>query len=119
IQERWEQHLVQKYGVGPGDIHSKVEVAEWLLHAMREMARIFNFDAVPDLTKLIMRMRYGCREQLLNLVQLRNIGRVRARALYKAGFKSVNDLRRASIKRLQEIPHIGAETAASIKEQVE
>ena len=119
IQERREQHLVQKYGVGPGDIHSKVEVAEWLLHAMREMARIFNFDAVPDLTKLIMRMRYGCREQLLNLVQLRNVGRVRARALYKAGFKSVNDLRKASIKRLQEIPHIGAETAASIKEQVE
>lgn len=119
IQERREQHLVQKYGVGPGDIHSKVEVAEWLLHAMREMARLFDFDAVPDLTKLIMRMHYGCKEQLFNLVQLRNIGRVRARALYKAGLKSVNDLRKASIKRLQEIPHIGVETATSIKEQVE
>ncbi|MFO8133598.1 MAG: DEAD/DEAH box helicase [Thermoplasmatota archaeon] len=116
--ERREQHLVQKYGVGPGDIHSKVEVAEWLLHAMREMARIFDFDAVPELTKLIMRMRYGCKEQLLNLVELRNVGRVRARALYKAGFRSVNDLRKASIARLQEIPHIGAETARSIREQV-
>ncbi len=116
--ERREQHLVQKYGVGPGDIHSKVEVAEWLLHAMREMARIFDFDAVPELTKLIMRMRYGCREQLLNLVELRNVGRVRARALYKAGFRSVNDLRKASIARLQEIPHIGVETATSIREQV-
>jgi len=116
--ERREQHLVQKYGVGPGDIHSKVEVAEWLLHAMREMARIFDFDAVPELTKLIMRMRYGCKEQLLNLVELRNVGRVRARALYKAGFRSVNDLRKASIARLQEIPHIGVETATSIREQV-
>ncbi len=118
IRERREQHLVQKYGVGPGDIHGKVEVAEWLLHAMREMARLFDFEAVPDLTKLIMRMRYGCREQLLNLVQLRNVGRVRARALHKAGFRSVNDLRKASIERLQEIPHIGPETAASIREQV-
>jgi len=116
--ERREQHLVQKYGVGPGDIHSKVEVAEWLLHAMREMARIFDFDAVPELTKLIMRMRYGCKEQLLSLVELRNVGRVRARALYKAGFRSVNDLRKASIARLQEIPHIGVETATSIREQV-
>jgi helicase len=118
ILERREQHLVQKYGVGPGDIHGKVEVAEWLLHAMREMARIFDFDAVPGLTKLIMRMRYGCREQLLNLVELRGIGRVRARALYKAGFRSVNDLRKASIARLQEIPHIGSETARAIREQV-
>ena len=118
INEVSEDDIIKKYQVGPGDIHNKVETAEWLLHAMQELARIFNFDAVPVLTKLIMRMRYGCKEELLNLVQLRGIGRVRARALYNAGLKSVNDLRKASIERIAGIKHIGKGIAKSIKEQI-
>jgi len=118
INEVSEDGIIKKYQVGPGDIHNKVETAEWLLHAMQELARIFNFDAVSMLTKLIMRMRYGCREELLNLVQLRGIGRVRARALYNAGLKSVNDLRKASIERIAGIKHIGKGIAKSIKEQI-
>lgn len=119
INEMSEDGMIKKYQVGPGDIHNKVETAEWLLHAMQELARIFNFDAVPLLTKLIVRMRYGCREELLNLVQLRSIGRVRARALYNAGFTSVNDLRKASIEAIARVKHIGKGIAKSIKEQVE
>ncbi|MEA2055046.1 MAG: DEAD/DEAH box helicase [Candidatus Thermoplasmatota archaeon] len=119
INEVSEDRIIKKYQVGPGDIHNKVETAEWLLHAMQELARIFNFDAVPALTTLIMRMRYGCMDGLLNLVQLRGIGRVRARALYKAGFKSVNDLRKTSIERLAMVPHIGKGIAKSIKKQIE
>jgi len=118
INEVSEDSIIKKYQVGPGDIHNKVETAEWLLHAMQELARIFNFDAVPVLTKLIVRMRYGCKEELLNLVQLRGIGRVRARALYNAGLKSVNDLRKASIERIAGVKHIGKGIAKSIKEQV-
>lgn len=118
INEVSEDDMIKKYQVGPGDIHNKVETAEWLLHAMQELARIFNFGAVSLLTKLIMRIRYGCKEELLNLVQLYGIGRVRARALYKRGFKSINDLRRASIETLASIPTIGKNIAKSIKEQV-
>ncbi|HDS59661.1 MAG TPA: hypothetical protein ENN54_05145, partial [Thermoplasmatales archaeon] len=119
IEEKHEDAIVQRYNVGPGDIRSKVEIAEWLLHAMRELARQFDFEAVTPLTNLIMRVTYGCREELLNLVQLRGIGRVRARALYNAGFRSVNDLRGVSIERLARVPHIGTVIARSIKEQVE
>lgn len=119
INEVSEDGMIQKYQVGPGDIHNKVETAEWLLHAMQELARIFDFGAVPVLTKLIVRMRYGCREELLNLVQLRGIGRVRARALYNAGFTSVNDLRKAGIEEIARVKHVGKGIAKSIKEQVE
>ncbi|KAA0004043.1 MAG: DEAD/DEAH box helicase [Thermoplasmata archaeon] len=118
INEVSEDDIIKKYQVGPGDIHNKVETAEWLLHAMQELARIFNFEAVPHLTKLIMRVRYGCKEELLNLVQLYGIGRVRARALYNRGFKSIQDLRKASIETLASIPTIGKSIAKSIKEQV-
>jgi len=118
INEVSEDDIIKKYQVGPGDIHNKVETAEWLLHAMQELARIFNFGAVSQLTKLIMRIRYGCKEELLNLVQLYGIGRVRARALYKRGFKTIQDLRRASVETLASIPTIGKSIAKSIKEQV-
>lgn len=119
IEEKHEDAIVQRYNVGPGDIRSKVEIAEWLLYALRELARQFNFQAVTPLTNLIMRVTYGCREELLNLVQLRGIGRVRARALYTAGFQSVNDLRGVSVERLARVPSIGTTIAKSIKEQVE
>jgi len=118
INERKEDEIIMKYQVGPGDIHAKVETAEWLLHAMQELARLFNFDVVSMLSKLKLRVKHGCREELLNLVTLRGIGRVRARILYKNGFRSVEMLRRASVERLASLPGIGKRIAEQIKEQI-
>ncbi|HEC76892.1 MAG TPA: DEAD/DEAH box helicase [Thermoplasmatales archaeon] len=119
IEEKKEDYIITKYQVGPGDIHNKVERAEWLIYSMQELARIFNFGAVPILSKLKMRVKYGCKEELLNLVKLHGIGRVRARILYKNGFKSISTLRRASVETLAQLPGIGINIAKQIKEQVE
>jgi len=119
IEEKQEDILLQHFNVGPGDVRSKVEIAKWLLHAMRELARQYNFDAVTPLTNLIVRVEHGCHEELLGLVKLQGIGRVRARSLYTAGFKNINNLRAASIRRLAAIPYIGEKIARSIKDQVE
>ena len=118
IDEVSEDRLIDKYGVGPGDIHGKVEIAEWLLHAARELARAFNFACVTELTKLIMRIRNGCREELLNLIKLENVGRVRARAIYGAGFKTLDSLRGVPVDTLSRIPTIGRGIAESIKRQL-
>ena len=118
INEKKEDEMITKYQVGPGDIHNKVETAEWLINAMQELARLFNFNAVPILSKLKLRIRYGCKEELLNLVKLRGIGRVRARILYKHGFKSIATLRKASVATLARLPGIGINIAKQIKEQV-
>ena len=118
IEEKKEDDLINKYQVGPGDIHARVETAEWLLYAMQELARLFNFDVVPLLAKLRLRVKYGCREELLNLVKLQGIGRVRARTLYKHGFKSISMLRKASVATLASLPGIGEKIAKQIKEQV-
>jgi len=67
----------------------------------------------------MLRVEYGCKEELLNLVKLRGIGRVRARILYKHGFKSLAMLRKASIETLARLPGIGINIAKQIKEQVE
>jgi len=118
IEEKKEDDIITKYQVGPGDIHGRVETAEWLLHAMQELARLFNFDAVPILAKLKMRVKYGCKEELLSLVKLRGIGRVRARTLYRHGFKTISMLRKASVETLAKLPGIGINIAKQIKEQV-
>ena len=118
INEVTEDQIVNKYNVGPGDIHNKVETATWLIHSMRELARMFNFEVVSSLDKLLIRVKNGCKEELLNLIQLRDIGRVRSRALYKAGFKTINQLRDTNIKTLSKIPTIGERVAKSIKEQI-
>jgi len=118
IEEAHEEKIVTKYNVGPGDIHNIVETVQWLLHAAREFARMYNFDCVSDISDLILRVQYGSKKELLNLVSLKGIGRVRARAIYNEGFKSINELRKLPIKRLAQIRTIGEGVAISIKKQL-
>lgn len=118
ITETSEDAIVNKYDIGPGDIHTLVENAQWLLHALREYARMYQFTLVPDISDLLLRVEYGCQKELLNLVQLRGIGRVRARSLYTAGFTSVNALRNVPVDRLAKIKSIGPTIARNIKQQL-
>lgn len=113
-----EEYISKKYDVGPGDIYSKTDTSEWLLYSMRELAKLFNPSVMPRLSKLILRVRYGVKEELLELVALKGIGRVRARALFKAGFKNLKDLRKASVEELAKVEKIGLAVAKSIKEQI-
>ena len=47
-----------------------------------------------DLIEARVRLRYGIKEELLDLVRLEQIGRVRARTLYINGIQSVSDMRK-------------------------
>jgi helicase len=118
IEEVPYDRLSTKYNVWPGDVHNVVEIAEWLLHATREYARMYNFSCVSVLNDLLVRVQNGCKEELLNLVSLKGIGRVRARALYNEGFKTVNDLRDVPVERIARIKTIGKAVATSIKHQI-
>jgi helicase len=118
IDEIPEEKIIQKYDVGPGDIYNLVETVQWILHASREFARMYNFECVSELSDLLLRVQYGCKKELLNLVSLKNIGRVRARALFNAGFKTVNDLRGVPMNRLAQIKTIGEGVAKNIKSQI-
>ena len=118
INEVYEDGIVNKYNVGPGDIYNIVETVKWLLHAEREFARMYNFDCVSELSDLLLRVEYGCKKELLNLVSLKGIGRIRARALFNEGFKTINDLRGVPLKRLAQIKTIGEGIAKSIKDQI-
>ncbi|MFO7676977.1 MAG: DEAD/DEAH box helicase [Thermoplasmatota archaeon] len=118
INEISYDRIVSKYNIWPGDIHNIVEISEWLLHALREFARMYEYSYVSDITDLIIRVRNGCRQELLNLIELKGIGRVRARAIFNEGFKTINDLRGIPVERLAQIKTIGPAIAADIKKQI-
>lgn len=119
IDEAWEDEIHDRFGVGAGDIRRIAETAEWLFYSAHELASLFKRrKALPLLRKLRLRMRNGVKEELLELVQLKGIGRVRGRSLFKAGFRTLDDIRSATEERLAQIPYIGREIARSIKRQV-
>ena len=120
LEETYEDDIHEQFGVGAGDIRRKVGTAEWLLYAAHELAGLFKAKpALRPLRKLRERVRYGVKEELLELVQLRGVGRVRARSLFKAGYRRLADIKQVNEKELARVPYIGTEIARSIRRQVE
>jgi len=117
VEEKGEEYLLETYSLAPGDVHTKVELAEWLLYAMREIGRLLGSSRVEEIDRLRLRVRYGVREELLPFVSLRNVGRSRARLLYRR-FGSLEALRRARVSEIAALPGIGEKLARSIKEQL-
>lgn len=118
IEERTEEEVTKRFGIGPGDIRRMVDQGEWLVYAMGELAKIFRRERVKPLAKLIPRMAKGIKEELLPLTQIRGVGRVRARALFAAKYTTLRELQKASAGDLARIPTIGPNLAISIKEQL-
>jgi len=118
ITERTEEEVTKKFGIGPGDIRRMTDQAEWLLYSMGELGRIFNKKKVRALTRLTIQVQYGIKEELLELISLRGVGRVRGRALFQRGYKTLKDLQKANPSDLARILTIGSALAMKIKEQV-
>ncbi len=120
IEEKTEDEITSRYGIGPGDLHTIVELAQWLLYGASEIARVFRLKAVErPLSTLMVRVSYGVREELLELITLKGIGRIRARALFNAGIRTREDIKRIPASEISKVPGIGLEIAESIKRQVE
>jgi helicase len=119
IEEVPEDEIVQKYKVGPGDIRNKIETAQWLLHSMFELGRLFNNPRKKSVAETLLRIEQGIKGELLALVKLRQIGRVRARVLFNAGYKSPKDLKGVNADKLAKLPNIGPGIAKGIIEQAE
>jgi len=118
IDEAHENDIAEAFGVGPGDIRTKVDLAKWLMHATARLAEVFDRDGAGTVKELETRLTYGIRPELLELVKLRGVGRARARALYSRGIKGLEDLRNTSYDRLKQVHTIGEAVARRIKDQL-
>ncbi|KAG0511870.1 MAG: putative DNA helicase [Nitrosopumilales archaeon] len=119
ITESSEISLSDNLNMQSGDMHRMVETADWLVHCLRELTKQSNrVDLLEELDILRRRIIYGIREELVDLVKIKGIGRIRARILYKNGVKNLEDLSKIPVKKLAEIDKIGSTLADNIKSQL-
>ena len=119
IEEEKEETLCDEFNVGPGDIYRHVESAEWLLYAAGTIAELYHYKKLSfNLEDLRHRVRYGIREELLELASLRGVGRIRARQLYAHHYHKLTDLKLATVDQLASIKTIGKALAKDILTQI-
>ncbi len=117
INEKSEQEIVEKYSTTPGALHTKLTNADWLAYASAELAKIMHIPNI-DLIELRLRLKYGIKEELMDLVRLEQVGRVRARLMYNNGIKSVADLKKeGAAKTIEKL--FGKEIAEKIISQID
>jgi len=117
IEEVNEETMTDLLGIGPGDIRAKVDMMDWIIYAMNEIALIFNPDAVRMVKPLMTRIRYGVKEELSALVSFRGVGRSRARILFNKGIRTRDDVLAIPEQELAAISGIGPALARSLKDQ--
>ncbi len=117
INEKDEDFLLQRYNTRPGEIKVKLDIADWLLYSTEELCKLLKMHSVvKDIVKLRFRLKFGVREELLGLLRLKNIGRVRARKLHYNKIKTIDDVKKCDLSKLVGI--LGKKIAIDIKEQV-
>jgi len=119
ISESSELSLSDNLGIESGDMHRMTETANWLSYCLREISKhVERADLLEELGNLRKRIVYGIKEELLELVRVKGIGRVRARTLYKHGIKNLDDLAKIPVNKLAEIDKIGSTLADNIKSEL-
>jgi helicase len=118
-EEVSEDTLIERFRVQPGDLYRIIESAKWLLHATHELAMLLGDKEIPHLAfELVERVAKGIKKELLPIVKLEGVGRVRGRIIFNAGYKTIEDIKHAPLDDLTNLPLIGPGLAKKIKEQV-
>lgn len=119
LNEAPEEKISEDYGVQPGIMHSKKQIAEWMAYSEFELAKALGIkEHLGSLLRLQKRLKHGIKEELLQLVELRGIGRVRARRLFRAGIKTLVDVKKTDIDDLAKIipPAVAQKVKAQLKQ---
>jgi helicase len=118
VEERPDEDIFKKYGAYPGDVSNKVDTAKWLMYAVEEIARIYQKSATKPAAQLQARLAHGARAELLPILELKGVGRYRARQLHIAGYTTKTLLAKASLADLTRVHGIGPTIALSILREV-
>jgi helicase len=116
INEKKEEELFKTYGLAPGTLFGKTRIIEWLAYSTIELSKVIGEERhIREAKKIGLRVKYGVKEELLSLVELKGIGRVRARKLFKAGIKTPNEVK----KKIFEVEKLlGKKVAEGLKKQL-
>ena len=102
MEEKTLREIEEEFDSQPGDVRTRVELAEWLLYSARRML-VSDSEVVEEaseatsivseyISEIQKRIRYGCKSDILSLVGIRNVGRVRAREMKRLGLETIYDI---------------------------
>ena len=107
-EETTLRQLEKELDVLPGDVHHRIDLMGWLLAGAQQVLLtddVFADEHLPVVADLVQRIstlqqrvRHGCKTDLLQLVNIRHVGRQRARELAALGLREPNDVLRMSSK---------------------
>ena len=93
IEEASEKELQDKYKVTPGELKVKLDNAEWLLFSVEEFSRLCGKeDLCSFIGKLRCRLKNGIKGELVELVKIKGVGRVKSRKMFDSGLRSLKDI---------------------------
>ncbi len=117
IDEKSEDELLLKYDVRPGELNTKILNSDWLLYASEEICRIMKKQSLlKEISKTRFRLKKGIKEELIPLLGLKKIGRMRARKLFENKLRNLGDLKKIDINTIAQL--VGKNLAINIKEQL-
>ena len=119
IGEVREELISDRYRIGPGDIRRSAETAEWLMHSMAELSKHLDLGVTFKAEQLAERIHYGAGQDLLALLNLKGIGRVRARKLHISGITSIEKLKAADPVEVSRLlgPKIAEKVFSQLKKE--
>jgi helicase len=94
-----------------------VESMTWLLHASAELSRMFAPAFYPKVLEYEICMKNGTRRELLPLIRLRGIGRVRARRLFNNGMVTPEEIIARGFEEVTKL--LGSGVAGQIFDQLQ
>lgn len=119
VTETTESRIAINLGVESGDLRRMTERAAWLTYCLATIARhAKRHELTREANMLQYRISYGVRTELVELVRLRGIGRVRSRNLYRAGFRNRKSLQDATLDEIAGVNTLTRRLATSIKSQL-
>jgi helicase len=116
ISEIREDDITSKFNIGPGDIRAQADNAEWLMHSTARISAHLGINYTSFINGLVDRISYGASSELLPIIRIKGIGRIRARKLYTAGYKDIEAIRQAGYESIAQI--IGPKVAANTLRQL-
>lgn len=117
MNETSEEKLLELFNVSPGELNAKLDRGDWLLYASYELSKLQGFKEISKkILKTRIRLKSGVKEELLALLKLKGIGRVRARKLFTNGIKDLGGVKRKDVSMLAMM--LGKKVALDIKKQV-
>jgi helicase len=114
INEINEDMLLTNFSIPPGELRGRIERAKWLVYSMHEIAKVIKMkrERINEIKKMEIRIECGVKEELIPLVLLPGIGRIKSRRLYEYGIRNSVDIKSTKAEILYKL--IGKATTENL-----